>query len=328
LSTRDPRISGIFYYFAEHTTTVTGRTVGRKIGVVQEIIVRKLLLQSERLNDAMVFEPFLPGISGASHKVEFVFYQPLSVLEFGIGQARQIDDLQMTLLRIAPSYASFSFSRGAITRRVRLPLHTLVAYRHYPELIPSETIGFKLSAITNATVRVSVLDLSDVRASVESKRVGAQRFAGSDKLGSGIQSIEKVKQASLVAIDADLLFNKTTKALPVENPERRKYISIVVLGNGVHWTEKDKNILRTYVDYTYLVPDDSIIRYAEFIRVLAAQAGADFFPFFMHYFEGMTKTAPDAFEVDQNDFEIICPEDETRSLREVLEAQIENYNVE
>src|SRR5258705_1564065 len=98
-----------------------------------------------------------------------------------------------------------------------------------------------------AGVRVSVLDLSDVRASVESKRVGAQRFAGSDKLGSGIQSIEKVKQASLVAIDADLLFNKTTKALPVENPGRRKYISIVVLGNGVHWTEKDKNILRTYV---------------------------------------------------------------------------------
>lgn len=35
---RDPRISEIFYYFEEHTDIASGRTVGRKIGVIQEII--------------------------------------------------------------------------------------------------------------------------------------------------------------------------------------------------------------------------------------------------------------------------------------------------
>jgi hypothetical protein len=56
---------------------------------------------------------------------------------------------------------------------------------------------------------VSVLDSEVPLASLESKRVGAQRFSGSDALGSGIQTIEKAKQTSLVAIDFDLQFNET-----------------------------------------------------------------------------------------------------------------------
>lgn len=47
MSERDPRISEIFYYFERHTSITSGRTVGRKIGVVQEIICMSLLLSSE-----------------------------------------------------------------------------------------------------------------------------------------------------------------------------------------------------------------------------------------------------------------------------------------
>lgn len=323
----DPRISKIFYYFQEHTGVVNGRTVGRKIGVVQEIIVRKLLLQSEKLRDSIVFEPFLPGISGASHKVEFVFYQPTTVVDLDVGYMYQFGEIQIGLEAVAPGIAKVIFCKGGAKKRMRVMLHTMVARRHIPALDISESVGIKISGITPESARFVFLDLADVRASVESKRVGAQRFAGSDKLGSGIQSIEKAKQAALVAIDADLLFNKTTRAIPDQAAEGRKYVSIVVLGNGVHWTEKDKSILRTYVDFTYLVPDKSIIRYAEYIRSLSVASGKDFFPFFMSYFEGMTKTAPDGFDVDDNDFEIICPEEETRSMMRVLEDQIDSYRL-
>ena len=73
----DPRISKIFYYFEKHTTIASGRTVGRKIGVVQEILCKKLLMMSERIRDSIIFEPKIHGLSGATHKVEFVLFQPL-----------------------------------------------------------------------------------------------------------------------------------------------------------------------------------------------------------------------------------------------------------
>ena len=53
---RDQRISDIFYYFEALTTLTSGRTVGRKIGVVQEIILRKYLEQSEHLRRRMYLE--------------------------------------------------------------------------------------------------------------------------------------------------------------------------------------------------------------------------------------------------------------------------------
>ena len=65
----DPRISKIFYYFEKHTTIASGRTVGRKIGVVQEILCKKLLMMSERIRDSIIFEPKIHGLL-VRHKVD------------------------------------------------------------------------------------------------------------------------------------------------------------------------------------------------------------------------------------------------------------------
>jgi len=174
------------------------------------------------------------------------------------------------------------------------------------------------------TVDIDVIDTSRLLASLESKRVGAQRFSGSDKLGSGIQTIEKAKQASLVAIDLDLGHNNNVK--PLEPPGTQKQLlSFVALGNGVHWTDKDKAILGTYVDYTFLVRDAGIIDYASYVQ---EQAGEEDDPLevFMSYFKGLTKQPDDDFAVSDDDFEIIVPEDETRSLRGVLLDHVRRVN--
>lgn len=322
-SARNASISDIFYYFEQHTNISTGRAVGRKIGTLQEIIVRKFLMQSQLLTDAIVFEPFLLGYSGTGHKVEFVFFQPIEQIDLAIGESKQIGDLTFTLQscdleNLRAKYKVIEAGRP-VTTNSRLhygPTHS----RIFNYFKASSTL-LKLSKLTHDGARFAVLDTSNVRASVESKRVGAQRFSNSDMLGSGIQTIEKAKQAALVAIDADLKFNGTIKALSPEGA-RRNYVSVAVLGNGVHWTDKDKNILRTFIDYTYLVSDDSIIRYAEYVRSLAAIQNAPFLPFFMEYFQGMIKTAADSFSVTTDDFKIVCPEDETRSLLDVLETQL------
>ena len=59
-------ISPLYYFFRAllEVKTGGGRTAGRKFGVVQEIIVRKLLEQSALIDERMLFERRLPGISG------------------------------------------------------------------------------------------------------------------------------------------------------------------------------------------------------------------------------------------------------------------------
>lgn len=325
----DPRISKIYYYFAQFTTIESGRTVGRKIGVVQEIIVRKHLLQSSRLSDAVLFEYQLPGFSGASHKVEFVFVQPVRAIEFTHNQSYTLGNLSFTLLTADSNRAKFRIQAGGQVLQSGFVLHYGPNNTRVQQLFQSASLSIKLSAVEAGRARLSILNMRDVRASVESKRVGAQRFSNSDALGSGIQTIEKAKQAALVAIDADLMFNRTIKAYAAASPDTpRSYKSVVVLGNGVHWTTNDRQILGAYVDYTFLIPDSTIIRYAEFVRGLAEQAGQPFFEFFMSYFQGMTKTPPDAFTVDGSDFQIIRPENESRSLLEILENQMSDYPVE
>jgi hypothetical protein len=264
------------------------------------------------------------GASGADHKVEFVFFQPTLALNFGIGQTHKIGGLEITLIKTALERATFKLSRNGKSVRSTLKLHTPVKAEAAVALIESDNL-IKLSAVAPDMARLVFLNSNDVRASVESKRVGAQRFSSSEKLGSGIQTIEKAKQASLVAIDADLKFNGTIKAL-ADPDHARRYISFIVLGNGVHWTEKDKAIMGTYIDYAFLACDASIIRYLDYVRDKALAAGADFKDFLMSYFQGMTKTPADDFTVTADDFEIITPEDDKRSMNEILEQHIDEYD--
>jgi len=304
---RNARISEIFYYFEKHTDIKNGRTVGRKIGVVQEILVKKMLVQDQRIVDCMVYEPRLRGRSNATHKVEFVLYFPCCVILLKNEVVARIKDpnLQVQVDRV-------DATRG----RARIHIHTgegtQVKVLGLDQALPvhiktasgNQTIFIKLAGINEGVVRLSLLDAQRPIASIESKRVGAQRFSGTDALGSGIQTIEKAKQAALAAVDFDLLYNKTLLANSTLG-ETRNFRSFVVLGNGVHWTDHDLAVLGTYVDYTFLAKDRSIIRYAEFVRSKSEENDEEFFDFFMDYFQGTTKMSPDLFTVSTDDFELL-----------------------
>lgn len=322
---RDPRISDIFYYFEEYTTIASGRTVGRKIGVVQEIICKKHLQTSVRICDCMVYEPKLAGRSGATHKVEFVLFQPISAVEVSVGNTVPlIANLSVNLQRIDPANQKANLILTVSSKKYRRSVQANTLLK-LGALAPASTLRIKVVAVDAGKVRLSVIDTARPIASVESKRVGAQRFSKSQQLGSGIQTIEKAKQASLVAVDFDLLYNGNLLAL-MKDRTRRTFRSFVVLGNGVHWTPQDLAILDTYVDYTYQVEEPAVIRYADFVRALAKKKKADFFPFFMAYFQGMTKTPPDAFTVSPKDFLSIRPKNAAPFL-ETLESQIQPYSI-
>lgn len=328
----DPRISEIFYYFEEHTDIGNGRTVGRKIGVVQEILVKKLLRQEQMIRDCMVYEPRLRGRSGATHKVEFVLFRPLLVASLPAGRAMRLrpPELQVTVKRIdrERGRARISVLVGDGEHTATLGLDQDFSVTALQGGVPRD-IFIKLVGFDGALARVAILDGCSPLASLESKRVGAQRFSSTDQLGSGIQTIEKAKQTSLVAVDFDIKYNTTMLVSSAEGVER-PFRSFALLGNGVHWTDHDLSVLETYVDFTFLVRDTAIIRYADYVRAEAERSGQRFFNYFMAYFNGMTKTPADSFAVSEADFQLLRPTTgpfRGRGLRELVVGQIPAYQV-
>ena len=206
----DPSISEIFYYFESHTDIANGRTVGRKIGVIQEIIIKKFLLTSQRIRDCLIYEPRLRGKSGATHKVEFVLFAPLCVVSLAVHSVFRLRSpsleivVKRTLQADRKASVSVPTGEGPTTRLlgVEQALPITVVDQGHPRLL-----FVKLVDVSTTDCRIAILDSAKPLASLESIRVGAQRFSGSDKLGSGIQTIEKAKQTSLVAVDFDLEFN-------------------------------------------------------------------------------------------------------------------------
>jgi hypothetical protein len=323
LAARDARISDVFYFFEKLTTLASGRTVGRKIGVVQETMLRWYLEDEPELNRRMYLEQKLLGASGASHKVEFSWYAIDAQPSLQVG-----DELPgtfgLTIASADPDTGRVRLQGPWGGNGIWLPAQQPARVGALKTHLDDYELDLRVHAVAADGVSLDIVDRSRLLASLESKRVGAQRFSGSDKLGSGIQTIEKAKQASLVAIDVDIKHNGTVKPLQ-DGGEQKETISLVALGNGVHWTDKDKAVLGTYVDYTFLAKDAGIIRYAEFVRDLADQ-DEDFMDYFKAYFNGMTKQEPDDFEVADDDFEIIEPADEQRTLRQVLLDHVQAVN--
>jgi hypothetical protein len=328
--TKDVRISEIFYYFSEHTDLKTGRTVGRKIGVIQEILIKKFLLTHEKLKDSIIYEPKLRGKSGATHKVEFVAFNPIAVVELPLNTKLRLisPSLELSLKTINVAQKTIKLvclaNGEKITKQLKLD-HSFgleLVFNHQ-----SNPLFIKLVQLNAQECRLSILNALQPVASVESKRVGAQRFSGSDKLGSGIQTIEKAKQTALVAVDFDLQFND--ELLVHAHEKQRAFKSFALLGNGVHWTDHDLSVLETFVDFTFQVKDEAILRYADYVKNLALKHKQPFFEFFMTYFSGMTIMPEDDFIVTKKDFLQLRPlgEAKNKTLVELVAHQIADYPI-
>lgn len=324
---KDPAVSDIFYYFEQFSTLQTGRTIGRKIGVMQEIMLRKYLMQSPAVSERILLEHSIKGHSGAMHKLEFLICNLSDRLRLTLNQPIQYGGIELQLTSTQGDTAKIAarwLDEGrAVKRASEVRLGSSFTSRALLLRFAREGLVARLTKIAPDEVEVSLLDPSTPLLTVESKRVGAQRFAASDKLGAGIQTIEKAKQAALVAIDADLQFNGTVKPQAVPQQARR-YLSVVVLGNGIHWESKSRKVLSTYIDHVYQVPDASIIRYCDYVRELALQAGEDFLPFYMKYFLGMTVMGDDAFTVSDSDF--VSIQGDSKPLLAVVEEHIAQAN--
>lgn len=324
---KDPAISDIFYYFEKYSSLQTGRTIGRKIGVMQEIMLRKYVMQSPAVAERILLEHPIAGYSGATHKLEFLICNLSDRLRLPLNQPVQYGGIELQMVSADKDTAKIAARWLDQDKPVRClsEIRTLQSFNRRSLMLrlAREGLVARLTKVTSHSAELALLEPAIPLLTIESKRVGAQRFSSSDKLGAGIQTIEKAKQAALVAIDADLRFNGTVKPQAIPQQSRR-YLSVVVLGNGIHWEAKSRKVLTTYIDHIYQVPDTSIIRYCEYVRKLAQQAGEEFLPFYMRYFSGMTIMADDNFRVSDEDF--VAIEGDSVSLLKVIERHIAKVN--
>ena len=324
---QNPQIFSIFYYFESISNLANGRALGRKIGVMQEVLLRKYLMKSPILSSRLFIERSLHGFSRATHKMEFLLARIDSRITLQIGVPYLYGGIELNFVGVNDGIASVElrWQNDEKTVRCKTTIAPGGSWKTAAALLrfAREDVIVRLVEITPTRLEIVLLEHEMPLAAIESKRVGAQRFKGSDKLGAGIQTIEKAKQAALVAIDADLKWNSSLKSFGSDGIAR-PYLSVVVLGNGVHWEAKSLHVLTTYVDQVFLVHDSSIIRYCDFIKSKALENNQDFLKFYMEYFQGLTKMQEDEFEVFDSDFHSLNNED--RSLMRVLEEHVEKFN--
>lgn len=271
-----------------------GHQIGRKIGDMLEILTMGAIYQNQELVERLSTEEKLEGYTTAGHKVEFGFFnrngherQLFGAIEckcVGVEETTSgKNNKHLRMLREGDTFtidfsgrwqpASIIF---ALTVKKILNIAAIeveIKANSDPELCRTfqfragENIKVVIDENNNClatTPHGNMLDQipSIIRTCKTVKLQGIKDntaiFALFDCL-TGPQTIEKAKQASLVAMDLrrkiDGYWGKE------EIPAGQKHMTFIhVLCEYSHWEEKSRNVIKTCIDHNIIVPDAIIIK--------------------------------------------------------------------
>lgn len=268
-----------------------GHQIGRKIGDMLEILTMGAIYQNTDLKDRLSTEEKLEGYTTAGHKVEFGFFQTINgqrslfgaieckcvgVEETTSGKngkhLRRMEPSQSCSLdfngRWQPSPIVFSLEVKAINtdRSVDIfvsadstpPLNKSFNMKINDNIkIVIDEMNHCLITSPNGNMLKEVPGIIRILKTIRLEEINLQSnnaiFAIYDCL-TGPQTIEKAKQASLVAMDlrkkVDGFWGKE------EIPAGRKHMTFIhVICEYSHWEEKSRNVIRTCIDHNVIVPD-------------------------------------------------------------------------
>lgn len=271
-----------------------GHQIGRKIGDMLEILTMGAVYQNKELSARLSTEKKLEGYTTAGHKVEFGFFNGTGkqrqlfgaieckcvgveettsgkgnryLRETSIGEGFSIEfsgrwqvrnvTFTCTLVNVTdPSEAQILVKTDAEdacekTFYIRVGECFRVVMDENNDCIITSPNGNMLDEIPTIIRTCKTVRLQNIENNHAT-------FALFDCL-TGPQTIEKAKQASLVAMDlrkkVDGYWGKE------EIPAGKKKMSFVhVLCEFSHWEEKSRNVIKTCIDHNVIVPDAVIIR--------------------------------------------------------------------
>lgn len=270
-----------------------GHQIGRKIGDMLEILTMGAVYQNPQLVERLSTEEKLEGYTTAGHKVEFGFFnsnhgerQLFGAIECKcVGVEETTSGKNNRHLRKIKKDESFTIDFSG--RWQPAP----ITFRLKSKKVADDFVEVEVSANSSPAIRRSfnfcvgdnikvVIDenndclvttthgnmLDEIPTIIRTCKTirlqnisnGTATFALFDCL-TGPQTIEKAKQASLVAMDlrkkVDGYWGKE------EVPAGKKHMTFVhVLCEFSHWEEKSRNVIRTCIDHNVIVPDAVIIK--------------------------------------------------------------------
>ena len=271
-----------------------GHQIGRKIGDMLEILTMGAIYQNDDLVSRLSTEEKLEGYTTAGHKVEFGFFQNTNNQRslFGAIECKCVGVEETTSGKNGKNIRALAvreaFSLDFNGRWQPKPIEFMLEYKtknndgsiivtakanSNPRLNKSfsmkENDNIKVIVDENNHCLITSPDgnmLNEIPGIIRTlKTIRFQGIRSKDNKAvfalfdclTGPQTIEKAKQASLVAMDlrkkVDGYWGKE------EIPAGRRHMTFIhVICEYSHWEEKSRNVIRTCIDHNIIVPDTII----------------------------------------------------------------------
>ena len=266
-----------------------GHQIGRKIGDMLELLTLGVIYKKSDLKKHLITEGKLTGYSSANHNVEFCFFQNPKDEEnlFGAIECKCVGvettkSKSITLknpgeffnINLSGKWTSFSTNVACTIKDISTTSVEILLTNSAGDAVPtiySLSVGQNIKLILDEhnNFICTTPNCEDMLTEVPQiiricKIIELSKISNNSCIFNlyncipGPQTIEKAKQASLVAIDLrkkiDNIWNKTD--LP---SEQKKMTFIHVICEASHWGNKSKDIISTYIDYNLIVPDAIMI---------------------------------------------------------------------
>lgn len=271
-----------------------GHQIGRKIGDMLEILTMGAVYQNPQLVERLSTEEKLEGYTTAGHKVEFGFFNNSHGTRtlFGAIECKCVGVEETTsgknnrhLRKLAlndsfgidfsgrwqPSPISFTLRVNRIIDDSSVEIEVSADSNPILNRVITFHVGENIKVVIDEDNHCLITTpngnmLEEIPSIIrtcktirfQSLNNGTATFALFDCL-TGPQTIEKAKQASLVAMDlrkrVDGYWGKE------EVPAGQKHMTFVhVLCEYSHWEQKSRNVISTCIDHNVIVPDAVIIK--------------------------------------------------------------------
>lgn len=271
-----------------------GHQIGRKIGDMLEILTMGALYKNKELKDRLSVEEKLEGYTTAGHKVEFGFFNEVNGSRklFGAIECKCVgveetksgkNNKHLRKLKNGEKFSiefSSRWQSAPITFEFKIDkvlddssVNAILCADSNPKLERNFTfcVGENIKVVidengncfvttANGNMMEEIPTIIRTCKTIRFQSVDKENavFALYDCL-TGPQTIEKAKQASLVAMDLrkkiDGVWGKE------EVPIGKKHMSFInVLCEFSHWEEKSRNVIKTCIDHNVIVPDAVIIK--------------------------------------------------------------------
>lgn len=269
-----------------------GHQIGRKVGDMLEILTMGVVYQNPELKRHLNTEGKLEGFTSAGHKVEFGFFNNpqrkdglFGAIEckcVGVEETKNSQTASKHIKNLRPNeFFELSFAYDWMQNPFKVKIKLLSITNNIATIAITNTQDNRTQQITvstddnikfivdenevflNTTPHGNMLtEIPNIirgckTIKIESITNASAKFTLWDCL-TGPQTIEKAKQASLVAMDLrkkiDGHWGKEEVA-----PDKKSMTFIHVLCEFSHWEEKSRNVIKTCIDHNLVVPDEILI---------------------------------------------------------------------